>query len=126
MSIFFFSSNRPLCTCLSCALMTSDMQSVSMDLPASLRVKNRRILPDVVDYQLQLNAKNSLMRVQQNQGNGKTYISVFSTGATAPAPSAAADTQCKDHDHVPIWTVREVHRNCFAPPCRWCIVIFKV
>ena len=108
--------------------MTSDMQSVSMDLPASLRVKNRRILPDVVDYQLQLNAKNSLMRVQQNQGNGKTYISVFSTGATAPAPSAAAaDTQCKDHDHVPIWTVREVHfRNCFAPPCRWCIVIFKV
>ena len=91
--------------------MTSDMQSVSMDLPASLRVKNRRILPDVVDYQLQLNAKNSLMRVQQNQGNGKTYISVFSTGAggTAPAPLApstaneAADTQCKDH--VPIWTV---------------------
>ena len=82
---------------LSCAHMTSDMLSVSMDQPASLRVKNRRILPDVVDYQLQLNAKNSLMRVQQNQGNGKTYISVFSTGA---ANEATSDTQCKDH--VPI------------------------
>ena len=82
---------------LSCAHMTSDMLSVSMDQPASLRVKNRRILPDVVDYQLQLNAKNSLMRVQQNQGNGKTYISVFSTGAPA---NEASDMQCKDH--VPI------------------------
>ena len=90
--------------------MSYDMLSVSMDQSALQRIKNRRILPDVVDYQLQLNAKNSpqlqlnaknsLMRVQQNQGNGKTYISVFSTGAPA---NEASDTQCKDH--VPIWTV---------------------
>ena len=47
-----------------------------MDQPASLRVKNRRILPDVVDYQLaQKNGMN--LKVQQSQNNGKTYINVF-------------------------------------------------
>ena len=49
----------------------------TMDQPAAIRVKNRRLLPDVVDYQLQLNVKNSLMKVQSSGANGKTYISVF-------------------------------------------------
>ena len=76
------------------------MQSVSMDQSAALRVKNRRILPDVVDYQLQLNAKNSqIMRVQQNQGNGKTYISVFNT---APANETTTDKKCKKHNNLDI------------------------
>lgn len=47
-----------------------------MDQPASLRVKNRRILPDVVDY------KNGIMNLKvqpSHQSNGKTYINVFST-----------------------------------------------
>ena len=66
-----------------------------MDQPASIRVKNRRILPDVVDYQLQLNAKNSLMKVQQNQGNGKTYISVFSTNNNS-TPTIHEEVICKD------------------------------
>ena len=78
------------------------MQSVSMDQSAALRVKNRRILPDVVDYQLQLNAKNSqIMRVQQNQGNGKTYISVFNT---APANETTTDKKCKNHNNLDILT----------------------
>ena len=54
------------------------------------------MLPDVVDYQLQ-NAKNnnlSLRVLQQNGGNGKTYISVFSK-----ASEDGKDTQCKQCDH---------------------------
>ena len=94
-------SNRPLCLSVM-HTWHSDMQSVSMDQSAALRVKNRRILPDVVDYQLQLNAKNSqIMRVQQNQGNGKTYISVFNT---APANETTTDKKCKNHNNLDILT----------------------
>ncbi len=71
------------------------MNTLAMDQPASIRVKNRRMLPDVVDYQLQLNAKNSLMKVQPNQANGKTYISVFSTSELKSTAGSNQDTQSK-------------------------------
>ena len=50
-----------------------------MDQPASLRVKNRRILPDVVDYQLQHKNGMNLKVQPSHQSNGKTYINVFAT-----------------------------------------------
>lgn len=66
-----------------------------MDQPASVRVKNRRVLPDVIDYQLHgFNVKNSLMKVQQSQANGKTYISLFNE-----------DTQCSSGMSLAQWNI---------------------
>ena len=71
-----------------------------MDQPASLRVKNRRILPDVVDYQLQHKNGMNLKVQPSHQSNGKTYINVFATVKEdceykSKNYSAAAEENCE-------------------------------
>ena len=55
-----------------------------MEVPTTaqqpIRVKTRRMLPDIVDqYGPQSHEKSHVwsLKVQPNQNNGKTYISVF-------------------------------------------------